>query len=107
LALEALINVHHSIHDELPPQGIYFEALVEKAFKRIKQPFTVIQATGRNQPGHDLLVENARISLKTATGLGTKPRLIWITKLCTTEREPWQAEVLLRPAAKHLNACRA
>ncbi len=102
LALETLVNVHHSIYDELPPQGIYFEALVEKAFKRIKKPFTLIQPGGANQPRHDLLVENARISLKTETGVGTHPRLISITKLCTTEREPWEAPVLLQRTAEHL-----
>src|SRR5208283_2301396 len=95
IALEALINIHHSIYKELPPQGIYFEALVEEAFRRIKKPFTLIEPGGRNQPRHDLLVENARISLKTETGIGTRAQKISITKLCTTEREPWEASVLL------------
>jgi len=102
IALEALVNVHHSIYKELPPQGIYFEALVEEAFKRIKKPFTLIEPGGRNQPRHDLLVENARISLKTETGVGTRPDRISITKLCTTEKEPWSAPVLLERAAEHL-----
>lgn len=101
-ALRALVNVHHSIYSRVPPQGIYFEALVEKAFKTIKKPFTVIQGTGRNQPTHDLLVEDKRISLKTETGGGTNPDLISITKLCTTEREPWTPALLIERVLGHL-----
>ena len=103
IALRAYVNVHHSIYHELPPQGIYFEALVEEAFRHIKKPFTAIESGGRNQPRHDLLVEDTRISLKTETGVGTHPRLITITKLCTTEREPWEPPVLLSRVAEHLN----
>jgi hypothetical protein len=83
-ALRALVNVHHSIYPHVPPQGIYFEGLVEKAFKTIKKPYTVIEATGRNQPRHDLLVEDTKISLKTETGIGTDVAHISIAKLCTT-----------------------
>lgn len=101
-ALRALVNVHHSIYSRVPPQGIYFEALVEKAFKTIERPFTPIAGTGRNQPTHDLLVENKRISLKTETGVGTDADLISITKLCTTEREPWIPAVLIERAVGHL-----
>jgi hypothetical protein len=101
-ALRALINVHHSIYPHLPPQGIYFEALVERAFKTIKKPFTLIRGTARNQPGHDLLVEDKRLSLKTETGTGTDPELISITKLCTTEREPWAPDVLIARVLEHL-----
>jgi hypothetical protein len=86
--LQTLVNMHHSLYHELPPQGIYFEALVQEAFRRIKKPFTVIQAGGANQPRHDLLVQDARISLKKETGQGTSESRISITKLCTTEREP-------------------
>jgi hypothetical protein len=102
MALRSFINVHHSIYPQLPPQGIYFEALVETAFKAIKKPFTLIQRTARNQPGHDLLVEDKRLSLKTETGTGTDAELISITKLCTTEREPWTADVLIERALGHL-----
>jgi len=86
----------------VPPQGIYFEALVEEAFRWIKKPFTVVQGTGRNLAGHDLLVEDKRISLKTETGVGTDSKRISITKLCTTEREPWTAEVLIGRVLGHL-----
>ncbi len=80
--------MHHYMYPHDPPQGIYFEALVEKAFKQIRRPFAPVEPTARNQPKHDLLVDNTKISLKTETGRGTKPNDIHITKLCTTEREP-------------------
>jgi len=102
VALRALVNVHHSIYDRIPPQGIYFEALVEEAFGRIKKPFTPIRGTTPNVPGPDLLVENIRLSIKTETGAGTDPQLIHITKLCTTEREPWAPDVLIKRVMAHL-----
>ena len=102
VTLRGLVGVHQSIYPVTPPQGIYFEALVEEAFRRIKKPIAVIEAGGRNQPGHDLLVDDRRISLKTETGLNTKPSQITITKLCTTEREPWEANVLIRRVVDHL-----
>jgi hypothetical protein len=102
LALKTLTNVHHSIYPLIPPQGIYFESLVEEAFKRVKKPFTPIKATSRNQPTHDLLVENLRVSLKTETGVGTRLTRITITKLCTTEKEPWTPEVLIKRVMEHL-----
>jgi Type II site-specific deoxyribonuclease len=75
---------------------------VEQAFRRIKKPFDVIQAGGRNQPRHDLLVDQQKISLKTETGLSTDPQQITITKLCTTEREPWEARILVERVMEHL-----
>jgi hypothetical protein len=102
IALRAFVNIHHSIYPKVPPQSIYFEALVEEAFRQIKKPFTIIEAGGRNQPRHDLLVEDRRISVKTETGYGTHPTLISITKLCTTEREPWEASVLKERTMAHL-----
>lgn len=103
VTLRGLIGVHQSIYPETPPQGIYFEALVEEAFKRIRKPVTVIEPGGRNQPRHDLLVENVRISLKTETGDSTRLDQITITKLCTTEREPWEARVLVGRVMEHLS----
>lgn len=102
VTLRGLVGIHQSLYPTRPPQGIYFEALVEQAFRRIKKPVAVIEAGGRNQPRHDLLVDDRRISLKTETGIGTDPRQITITKLCTTEREPWEADVLIRRAMEHL-----
>ena len=103
IAIHALVNIHHSIYPTVPPQGIYFEALVEQAFKRIKKPYTIVAGTSRNSAGHDLLVEDMRMSLKTETGLGTKSDRITITKLCTTEREPWDAPTLVGRVLEHLS----
>jgi len=49
------------------------------------------------------LVEGIKISLKTETGIGTKSDSISITKLCTTEREPWDAPTLKGRALEHLS----
>ncbi len=87
-AIRFFVSLHHQLYPIVPPQGIYFESLVENAFRRIKKPFTIIEAGGRNQPRHDLLVEDRKLSIKTETGYGTSPNHITITKLCTTEREP-------------------
>lgn len=103
IAIRTLVNVHHSIYPRVPPQGIYFEALVEEAFRKIKKPFTIVERTSRNQPINDLLVEDARISLKTETGIGTRENQICITKLCTTEREPWAPDVLIERVIEHLS----
>ena len=43
------------------------------------------------------------MSLKTETGLGTDPAQISITKLCTTEREPWEPKILAERAMEHLS----
>jgi hypothetical protein len=92
--LQGLVGVHHSIYPNIPPQGIYFEALVETALRNVKKPFSVIP-TARNQPTHDLLVENVKLSVKSETGKSTNLNRITITKLCTTEKEPWSADVLV------------
>jgi restriction endonuclease SmaI-like protein len=102
LALRSLIAVHHSIYPEIPPQGIYFESLVEKALRDINKPFTVIPGA-RNQPTHDLLVGGVRLSIKTETGKGTRPNFITITKLSTMEREPWDRESLVSRMVTHLS----
>ncbi len=31
--VESLVKRHHSIYPVLPPQGVFFEALVEQAFR--------------------------------------------------------------------------
>jgi hypothetical protein len=103
IALKGLVAVHHSIYARVPPQGIYFEALVENALRATRRPFTPIEAAARNQPTHDLLVLDTRLSLKTETGYGTHPTQINITKLCTTEREPWEPNVLLPRVMEHLS----
>jgi type II restriction enzyme len=97
------VDVHHSLYPTVPPQGIYFEALVEKTFREINKPLTVVKTGSVNQPRYDILFEGHRISLKTETGLGTRRDFIHITKLCTTERDPWDAETLKARAMEHLN----
>ncbi len=103
LALKSFVDVHHSIYPAVPPQGIYFEALVERTFRAIHKPFAIITPGGTNQPRHDIFVEGIKISLKTETGIGTKSDSISITKLCTTEREPWDAPTLKGRALEHLS----
>lgn len=100
--LRGLIGVHHSIYPRIPPQGIYFESLVETAFLRTKRPFSIIEGTARNAATHDLLVDDQRLSIKTETGQSTKARTITITKLCTTEKEPWAPDILVSGALAHL-----
>lgn len=102
-SLEISVKIHHQLYPTVPPQGIYFEALVERSFKAIKKPYTKIQASNRNLAGHDLLVEGKRISLKTETGASTKANRINITKLCTTEKEPWDAPTLIARVLDHLS----
>ncbi len=101
--LQKLVDHHHFIYPKIPPQGIYFEALVERAFKQVRQPATWVKPTTRNAPRDDLLVGNVRLSLKTETGSGTNPDFIQITKLLTTEKKPWTAESLIDRALQHLS----
>ncbi len=102
-ALQRLVDHHHVIYPTIPPKGRYFEALVEKAFKTVRQPFTRIKPTTSNAPREDLIVGEIRLSLKTETGLGTKPNIIQITKLLTTEKYPWTAESLINRVLQHLS----
>ena len=103
LTVQNLITQHHTIYPRIPPQGIYFEALAERAFHLSGVPSAHIAQTSRNTPGHDIIVGEERISLKTETGRGTKSGRIAITKLCTTEREPWDAVVLIDRTIEHLS----
>jgi hypothetical protein len=41
--LQKLVDHHHFIFPTIPPQGIYFEALVERAFKQVRQPATRVK----------------------------------------------------------------
>ena len=102
LTVENLVRQHHTIYPWLPPQGIYFEALAHRAFSLCGIPGVQIAQTAPNQPEHDLIVGGARISLKTETGRGTRPERISITKLCTTERDPWEGSVLVGRVMAHL-----
>jgi len=101
--LNASVDLHHHLYPAVPPQGIYFESLVERTFREINKPMTIVKVGGTTQPRYDILFEGHRISLKTETGKGTKTGSITITKLCTTEKEPWSAESLKERVIAHLN----
>jgi len=101
-AIKTLIYQHHTVYPHLPPQGIYFESLVERAFRITGKPFTPIEPSTPNLPAHDLMIEGQRISIKTETGAGTKKDRISITKVCTTEKDPWEAESLRKHVLIHL-----
>ena len=103
MTIQSLVTQHHTIYPWLPPQGIFFEALAERAFHLSGMPDAHIAQTATNAPAHDIIVGNERVSLKTETGRGTKPGLISITKLCTTEREPWEAATLIGRTTEHLS----
>jgi hypothetical protein len=101
-ALKSLVERHHSIYPRVSPQGIFFESLVERAFLAIGWPRNQVIPTPANSPSHDLTVGATKISVKTETGLGTKPTRINITKLCTTETGEWSSEPLIRHVLNHL-----
>ena len=101
-ALRSLVARHHSIYPRIPPQGIFFESLVERAFLAVGWPRSQVIPTAPNSPSHDLTIGATKISVKTETGLGTKPTRISITKLCTTETGAWTSEALVRHALNHL-----
>jgi len=101
--LRNLVDHHHVIYPKIPPKGRYFEALVEKAFNTVKQPFTWVKPTTPNAPREDLIVGETRLSLKTETGLSTRPNFIHISKLLTTEKYPWSAESLINRTLQHLS----
>ena len=100
---QTLVTQHHTIYPRLPPQGIFFEALAERAFHLSGNPDAHIAQTITNAPGHDIIVGNDRLSLKTETGRGTRAERIAITKLCTTEREPWDGNSLIERTIDHLS----
>jgi Type II site-specific deoxyribonuclease len=102
-AIRTLIYQHHTVYPRIPPQGIYFESLVERAFRITGKPFTPVEPSRPNMPAHDLIVEGQKISIKTETGSGTKKNRISITKVCTTEKDPWEAESLREHVLGHLS----
>lgn len=101
--LQRLVDHHHIIYPKIPPKGRYFEALVEKAFNTVRQPFIWIKPTTPNAPREDLIVGQTKLSLKSETGFGTKANLINISKLLTTEKYPWNAESLINRTIQHLS----
>jgi hypothetical protein len=101
ITLKSLVETHHSLYP-YPPQGIFFESLVQRAFIRSDWSVSQVILTTANAPKHDLLVGNSKVSLKTETGQGTKLNQINITKLCTTETGPWDSDALIQHALNHL-----
>lgn len=101
--LREWIATHHTVYPHLPPQGIYFESLVERAFLHTGWPRDQVILTHPNSPRADITVGETRLSLKTETGNVTRRRLISITKLCTTETGEWTSQALIRHALNHLS----
>lgn len=102
MALQSKVTQHHTVYPRIPPQGIFFESLALQAFHLSGEPEAHIAQTITNAPGHDIIVGNQLVSIKTETGRVTKPDRIAITKLCTTEREPWEAKTLIDRTVEHL-----
>lgn len=97
------IGTHHSVYPHLPPQGIYFESLVERAFLLTGWPKEQVILTNPNSPKADITVGGHRLSLKTETGNITRRNSISITKLCTTETGDWASQALIKHALSHLS----
>lgn len=97
------IEVHHSVYPRLPPQGIYFESLVERAFLHSGWPREDVVLEHPNSPKADIRVGKIRLSLKTETGRITRRSRISITKLCTTETGEWISNALIEHALAHLS----
>jgi hypothetical protein len=94
-AVESLVNRHHTIYPRLPPQGLFFEALVDQAFRRAGWSREEVVLTTPNSPWHDLSVGGVRLSIKSETGKATRVNKISITKLCTTETGEWNTDALV------------
>src|SRR5947209_7291812 len=101
--LQHWIRTHHSVYPHIPPQGIYFESLVQRAFLHTGWARDLVILTHPNSPKADITVGETRLSLKTETGNITRRRLISITKLCTTETGDWTSEALIQHALSHLS----
>lgn len=96
------IATHHKVYPHHPPQGIYFESLVERAFLHSGWQRSEVVLENPNSPRADIMIGNTRLSLKTETGKGTRKNLISITKLCTTETGDWSSTALIQHALAHL-----
>ena len=97
--LKGWIVRHHAVYPTIPPQGIYFESLVERAFLLAGWPRREVTLENPNSPKADILMGKTRLSLKTETGKITRPNSISITKLCTTETGEWTSVALIKHAA--------
>jgi hypothetical protein len=101
--LEHWVATHHSVYPRLPPQGIYFESLVERAFLHSGWPRDQVILENPNSPKADIRVGTTRLSLKTETGRVTRKNRISITKLCTTETGDWESTALIEHTLAHLS----
>ena len=101
--LREWIATHHIVYPHLPPQGIYFESLVERAFLHTGWPIDQVVLTHPNSPKADITVGTTRLSPKTETGNITRRHHISITKLCTTKTGDWTSEALIQHALAHLS----
>ncbi len=101
-AVQSLVERHHTIYPRLPPQGLFFESLVERAFLSAGCSRADIVPTTPNSPWHDLSVSGIRLSIKSETGKATRPAKISITKLCTTETGEWSAAALVANTIAHV-----
>ncbi len=101
--IETLTRQHHTIYPRVPPQGIYFESLVERAFLHSGWPRDMVVLENPNSPRADIKIGDTRLSLKTETGNITKRDSISITKLCTTEKGEWVSDALIRHTLEHLS----
>lgn len=101
--VQSLVELHHTIYPRQPPQGIFFEDLVQQAFKKSGWSEAQVVPTTPNSPQHDLLVGDKRLSIKTEAGKITDANFISITKLCTTEKEPWNSATLIQHTMEHLS----
>jgi type II restriction enzyme len=101
-AVQSLVERHHAIYPRLPPQGLFFEALVEQAFRVAGWPADQVLATTPNSPWHDLSVAGVRLSIKSETGKITHATNISITKLCTTETGEWNSIALVANTIAHI-----
>lgn len=96
------IEIHHSVYPRIPPQGIYFESLVERAFLHSGWTREQVVVENPNSPKADIRIEDTRLSLKTETGAITRRDRISITKLCTTEKGDWTSPALIGHVLAHL-----
>ena len=104
-AVQSLVERHHTIYPRLPPQGLFFEALVEQSFHLAGWRDCEVIPTTPNSPQHDLSVAGVRLSIKSETGKATKIDNISITKLCTTETGTWDAKSLVAHTIAHIHRC--
>lgn len=100
--LQHWIATHHTVYPHIPPQGIYFESLVERAFLHSGWQREQVVLTNPNSAKADITVGTTRLSLKTETGRITRRNLISITKLCTTETGDWNSTSLIHHTLSHL-----